>query len=111
MMHLAEFETAVRYRVPVFVAVNNDEGFGAEYHHYVDKAGVNIDIVSIPTPDLGAVGRALGGRGALVRNADELRRAAAEFVADPAPTLVDVRVARSVVSIPNRRRYRGEGDE
>jgi acetolactate synthase-1/2/3 large subunit len=111
MMHLAEFETAVRYRVPVMVNVFNDEGFGAELHHYKDKPGVDLDMIAIPSPDLGAVGRALGGRGALVRTADELRAAAREFARDPVPTLVDVRVANTVTSIPNRRRYLGEEDQ
>jgi thiamine pyrophosphate-dependent acetolactate synthase large subunit-like protein len=111
MMHLAEFETAVRYRVPVMVNVFNDEGFGAELHHYRGKSGVNLDMIAIPSPDLGAVGRALGGRGALVRTPDELRAAALEFARDPAPTLVDVRVANTVTSIPNRRRYLGEEDQ
>jgi len=111
MMHLAEFETAVRYRVPVMVNVFNDEGFGAELHHYRGKAGVNLDMIAIRSPDLGAVGRALGGRGTLVRTPDELRAAAQEFARDPAPTLVDVRVANTVTSIPNRRRYLGEEDQ
>jgi acetolactate synthase-1/2/3 large subunit len=110
MMHLAEFETAVRYGVPVMVNIFNDEGFGAEYHHYNGKADVNIEMVAIPSPDLGAVGVALGGRGALVRSADELERVAREFAANPAPTLVDVRVAK-IPSIPNRRRYLGEEDQ
>jgi thiamine pyrophosphate-dependent acetolactate synthase large subunit-like protein len=111
MMHLAEFDTAVRYDLPLFVAVFNDQGYGAEYHHYMDRPDINVDILSIKSPDLGAVGVALGGRGALVRSIDELKKAAAAFVADPAPTLVDVRTARTVTSIPNRRRYRGEGDQ
>jgi len=111
LMHLAEFDTAVRYGVPIFVAVMNDQGFGAEYHHYMDRPDIDVNILSIPSPDLGAVGRALGGRGVLVSDSEGLRKAAEEFVANPAPTLVDVRTARSVTSIPNRRRYRGEGDQ
>jgi thiamine pyrophosphate-dependent acetolactate synthase large subunit-like protein len=110
MMHLAEFETAVRYGIPVMVAVLNDEGYAAEYHHYRYN-DVNIDVTAISTPDLGSVGVALGGRGSIVRSADELERAAKEFAADPVPTLVDVRIARDVASIPNRRRYYGEEDQ
>ena len=79
MMHLAEFETAVRYNIPLLVCVFNDQGFAAEYHHYREKPDVNIDMIAIHSPDLGAVGRALGGRGALVTYTDELRAAALEF--------------------------------
>ncbi|MGH9099239.1 MAG: thiamine pyrophosphate-binding protein, partial [Acidimicrobiales bacterium] len=32
MMHLAEFETAVRYKMPLLVVVLNDQRLGAEYH-------------------------------------------------------------------------------
>jgi thiamine pyrophosphate-dependent acetolactate synthase large subunit-like protein len=110
MMHLAEFETAVRYRIPVMVAVFNDGGYAAEYHHYRYN-DVNIGVTAISTPDLGAVGVALGGRGSLVRTPAELEQAAKEFAADPVPTLVDVRIARDVASIPNRRRYYGEEDQ
>jgi acetolactate synthase-1/2/3 large subunit len=110
MMHLAEFETAVRYNVPVMVAVLNDEGYAAEYHHYRYN-DVNIDVTAISTPDLGAVGVALGGRGTIVRTAAELEAVSKEFAANPAPTLVDVRIARDVASIPNRRRYYGEEDQ
>jgi acetolactate synthase-1/2/3 large subunit len=110
MMHLAEFETAVRYRVPLLVAVFNDQGYAAEFHHYRYN-DVNIDVTAVSTPDLGAVGTAMGGRGALVRTPDELARAAREFAADPVPTMIDVRINREVASIPNRRRYYGEDDQ
>ena len=111
MMHLAEFETAVRYNIPLLVCVFNDQGFAAEYHHYRKNLGGHIDVVQIPTPDLGKVAVALGGRGALATSTDELRRAAADFVANPGPMIIDVRVSREVASIPNRRRYLGEEDQ
>jgi acetolactate synthase-1/2/3 large subunit len=107
LMHLAEFETAVRYGLPLMVVVFNDQALGAEYHRYIDK-GIDLEACRIPTPDLGGVGRALGGRGALVRSLDDLRAAAREFVADPAPTLVDMRMARNVVSVPYRRLFYGQ---
>ncbi|HLI14718.1 MAG TPA: thiamine pyrophosphate-binding protein [Acidimicrobiales bacterium] len=106
LMHLAEFETAVRYRVPLLVVVMNDEGMAAEYHSMHAK-GVDLRMTAIPTPDLGRVADAMGGRGSLCRTLDELRDALRRFVADPAPSLVDVRIARNVPSIPNRRRFYG----
>jgi acetolactate synthase I/II/III large subunit len=107
MMHLPEFETAVRYGMPLLVVVMNDQLLGAEYHKAVAK-GLNADLARVTTPDLGAVGRALGGRGSLVRDLDGLRAAAAEFVADPAPTIVDVRISEKVISIPYRRLHFGQ---
>jgi thiamine pyrophosphate-dependent acetolactate synthase large subunit-like protein len=107
MMHLPEFETAVRYGLPILVVLFNDQLLGAEYHKAVAK-GLNADLARITTPDLGAVGRALGGRGTLVKDLDTLRTAIDEYVADPAPTIIDARISTSVISIPYRRLHFGQ---
>lgn len=107
MMHLPEFETAVRYGLPILVVLFNDQLLGAEYHKAVAK-GLNADLARITTPDLGAVGRALGGHGTLVTELDTLRTAIDEYVADPKPTILDVRISTSVISIPYRRLHFGQ---
>jgi thiamine pyrophosphate-dependent acetolactate synthase large subunit-like protein len=107
MMHLPEFETAVRYGLPLLVVILNDQLLGAEYHKSVVK-GLNADLARVTTPDLGAVGRALGGRGSLARTLDELRAAIDEYVADPAPTIIDARISTTVISIPYRRLHFGQ---
>lgn len=106
MMHLPEFETAVRHRIPICVVILNDQLLGAEYHKAKVK-GLNADLARVPTPDLGAVGVALGGRGALVRDLESLRAAAEAYLADPFPTIIDVRISTSVISIPYRRLHFG----
>ncbi len=107
MMHLAEFETAVRYDVPLLVLVMNDQALGAEYHKAL-ATDLDVGLTTIPTPDLGAVGRSLGGRGATVRSLDDLADALRSFVDQPGPMLVDVRTSRQVLSIPYRRLWFGE---
>ncbi|HEY3867631.1 MAG TPA: thiamine pyrophosphate-binding protein [Actinocrinis sp.] len=107
MMHLPEFETAVRYGLPILVVLFNDQLLGAEYHKAVAK-GLNADLARITTPDMGAVGRALGGRGTLVTDLDRLRSAIDEYIADPAPTIIDARISTSVISIPYRRLHFGQ---
>jgi acetolactate synthase I/II/III large subunit len=107
MMHLAEFETAVRYELPLLVVVMNDEALGAEFHKSV-AVGLDGDLTLIRTPDLGSVGVSLGGRGHLVCDLGELAAAAKEFADDPVPTLLDVRISRRVLSIPYRRTFYGE---
>ena len=104
MMHLGEFETAVRYQLPLLVIVMNNEGFGAEYHSLLN-ANRNAELARVPTPDLGAVAVALGGNGKLVRTIDDLRGAIAEFVDSPGPYVADVRISPSVQGIPMRRRF------
>ena len=106
-MHLSEFETACRYGLPVLVVVMNDQGLGAEYHKAKAK-GLDPELAVIPTPELGTVGQALGGGGATVRTTDELRAALAEYVRNPRPTIIDVRITRDVLSVPYRRIQYGD---
>ena len=109
MMHLAEFETAVRYDMPLLVVVMNNEALGAEYYKLdVKKMDVNTSV--IPCPDLGKVAVAMGGKGAMARSLDDLAKAAKEFAANPAPTIIDLRISRTVMSIPYRRVHYGRDD-
>jgi thiamine pyrophosphate-dependent acetolactate synthase large subunit-like protein len=107
IMHLSEFETACRYDVPLLVVVMNDQGLGAEYHKARAK-GLDPELATISTPELGAVAEALGGGGATVRTAQELREALAEYVRLPRPFVIDVRITREVLSTPYRRIQYGE---
>jgi len=107
IMHLAEFDTACRYGWPVLVVVMNDEALGAEYHK-ADAHGLRPELAAVPSPDLGAAAVALGGRGAQIHTIAELEAAVASFIESPAPTVLDVRITREVLSIPYRRLWRAE---
>ncbi|WP_216894362.1 thiamine pyrophosphate-binding protein [Nocardia alni] len=107
IMHLAEFDTACRYRWPVLILVMNDEALGAEYHKS-EAHGLRRDLSAIRSPDLGAVATAMGGHGATVRTIAALEAAVGDFVADPEPTVVDIRITRAVMSVPFRRLWCGE---
>jgi thiamine pyrophosphate-dependent acetolactate synthase large subunit-like protein len=102
LMYLSEFETAVRYGLPLLVAVINDQALGSEYHKMESK-GLDRALALIPTPDLGAVATAMGGAGSRITSLDELRVAVARFVSDPTPTVLDIRSSRQVLSVPYRR--------
>ena len=56
------------------------------------------------------MGRAFGGRGRLVRSVDELRSATRKFLENPAPTMLDVRISRSVITLPYRRIHYGQDE-
>jgi len=107
IMHLAEFETAVRYDMPLLAVVLNDQALGSEYHK-MRAHEMKYELAAIPTPDLGAVATAFGGRGRLARTIDEVRAAAKEWVANPGPMILDARISRNVVTIPYRRIHYGE---
>src|SRR5262249_17393540 len=108
-MHLADFETAARADLPMLVAIMNNQAFGGEYQK-MRSLDMNAELSAYSTPDLGAIARDMGGRGALVRNDQELRAAVKEWVANPRPMMIDVRTSRSVLNIPWRRTH-GAKDE
>ncbi len=109
MMHLAEFETAVRYDMPLLVVVMNNEALGAEYYK-LDAHKMETRGSQITTPDLGKVGVAFGGRGKKATSMDELTSAVKEFVAKPGPMMVDLRISKSVPSVPYRRIHYGRDE-
>lgn len=109
LMHLGEFETAVRYGMPLLIVVMNNEALGPEYYSLANKQR-DPSRALVSTPDLGQVAVSLGGRGALVRSLDELRAALQSWLAAPGPMMIDLRVSRTVVPIPYRRTYFGADD-
>jgi len=109
MMHLAEFETAVRYNMPLLVMVMNNEALGAEYYK-LDAHKMDVTGSMITTPDLSKVGIAMGGRGRKATTIDEMTSAVKEFVAKPGPMMVDLRISRAVPSVPYRRIHYGRDE-
>ncbi len=109
MMHLAEFETMVRYGMPLLIVVMNNQALGSEYYK-LDVHKMKAELATISTPDLGAVATAMGGRGRLARSVEDVRAAVAEWVARPGPMMIDVRISRSVVTLPYRRIHYGKDE-
>jgi len=109
MMHLAEFETMVRYKMPLLIVVLNNEALGSEYYK-LDAHKMKKELSMISTPDLGGVAKAFGGKGKLARTVDEVRSAAQEWVAKPGPMIIDARIERAVVTLPYRRIHYGRDE-
>jgi thiamine pyrophosphate-dependent acetolactate synthase large subunit-like protein len=107
LMHIGELDTAVRLGLKMLVVVFNDQALGAEYQKFISK-DMNASASTIPTPDLGVIGRAFGGRGRLATTLDEVKSGVDEFLAGDGPMVLDIRVSRSVVSVPYRRVWFGE---
>jgi thiamine pyrophosphate-dependent acetolactate synthase large subunit-like protein len=106
MMHLAEFETVVRYNLPLLVVVMNNECLGAEYYK-LDAKSMDVNTAVITCPDLGAFAVSMGARGKLARSNEELREAVKAWVASPGPMIIDLRISRTVPSVPYRRIHYG----
>jgi thiamine pyrophosphate-dependent acetolactate synthase large subunit-like protein len=65
---------------------------------------------AIPSPDLGAIARAYGARGALCRTVEEVRKGVQEWVAKPGPMIIDSRISRAVINLPMRRTLYGKDE-
>jgi len=109
MMHVAEFETMVRYKIPLMVVCLNNQSLGSEYYK-LDAHKMKKELSVVETPDLGAVGRAFGGRGKLVQSVEDLKSATQEFLSNPGPMMLDVRLDRSVITLPYRRIHYGRDE-
>jgi thiamine pyrophosphate-dependent acetolactate synthase large subunit-like protein len=102
LMHFSDFDTIVREKMPILIVVLNDEALGAEYQK-MRAHKMQAALSAVQSPDIGAIARAFGGKGVLARTADEVRKAATEWVAKPEPMVIDARISRNVISLPYRR--------
>lgn len=92
LMGAAELDTVRRLGLPMVVVVYNDEGYGAEVHHF-GPDGFPLDTVTFPPTDIAALARGYGFEAVTVRTGADLK-AVADWVAGPrsAPLLVDAKV-------------------
>ncbi|MFE9926453.1 thiamine pyrophosphate-binding protein [Streptomyces sp. NPDC005774] len=91
MMHLSEFTTAVRQRLPLVVVVLNDGAYGAE-HYKLRHHGYDPAYSAFAWPDLAGLATAMDARALTVRKAEELD-AVGDLLPDlDGPLLVDVRL-------------------
>jgi thiamine pyrophosphate-dependent acetolactate synthase large subunit-like protein len=94
LMGISELETAVRLGLGLLVVVYNDDGYGAEVHHF-GPDGHRLDHVRFPETDIAAIGRGFGCAGITVRTPDDLAPVAG-WLSGPRdrPLVVDAKVTR-----------------
>jgi acetolactate synthase-1/2/3 large subunit len=93
--HVAELETAARWRVPVTVVVNNNRSLNQEIGPYTDAYGGQLtgrhhELWHFSDVDLAAMAETMGVRGITVAKAAQFAGAMAEAVAHPGPVLINV---------------------
>jgi len=96
MMGLTELDTAVRNNIPILVIVIDDGAYGAELH-LLRRAGLPIELAMFDNPDIARVASALGWDTRFASTAADLTHALRSITSFKRPTLVHVRVNRSVV--------------
>lgn len=94
LMGAADLDTVRRLGLPMVVVVYNDDGYGAEVHHF-GPDGHPLDTVEFPPTDIAAVARGYGFEAVTVRTRTDLK-AVEDWIAGPrsAPLLIDAKVVR-----------------
>ena len=95
---LAEFSTAVRYRLPVTVVVVNN-GYLAMEKDRMQMADMAYEVTSLTNPDFAKFAEICGGVGYRVEDSDELDRVLEEAVQCGEPVVVDVHTAAPVFQV------------
>ncbi|WP_182908015.1 thiamine pyrophosphate-binding protein [Microbispora sp. H13382] len=92
LMGVAELETVVRLGLPMVVVVYDDDGYGAEVHHF-GPGGFPLGTVTFPPADIAAIARGFGFEAVTVRGEEDLS-GVAEWLKGPRdkPLLVHAKV-------------------
>ena len=105
-MSLGELETAARLRLPLLLLVYNDDAYGAEVHHFADRAE-GLELVRFPETDIAAIGRAVGADGVTVRGLPDLKAVESWLARRDRPLVVDAKVTPTVVGAWLEEAFRG----
>ncbi|MCA1510472.1 thiamine pyrophosphate-dependent enzyme [Bradyrhizobium sp. NBAIM01] len=90
--HLADIETAVRYKLPVVIIAMNNSALAFEYHEqkYRWNGNVVAGVNDFGRVDFAAAGIALGARGGRVTGRDKFAAALAIAMKASDPFVIDV---------------------
>jgi acetolactate synthase I/II/III large subunit len=91
LMGIADFHTAVRYRLPLTVIVLNDHGFGQERHN-LHRAGGPAGYADHASPDLTAFARSMGAHGYRITSPQEIPVLKEALDHEQGVVLVDVHI-------------------
>jgi thiamine pyrophosphate-dependent acetolactate synthase large subunit-like protein len=111
LMNPQELQSAVRFGADLLVIVLNNAAYGSEFHK-LGIAGLDPAAGAFDRPaDLVAVARALGADARRVGTMDELHAGLAAFAASGGVRVLDIGIARSVMSEAYQRMHLAPADE
>ena len=98
LCNIAEFETAVREKIPVVLVVFNDQGLGNERAFQQVHYGGRLFAVDYQNPDFCALARAFGAHGERVCKSGEHKGALQRAFASGKPALVEVCIDQNTLA-------------
>lgn len=91
--HISEFDTAVRYGLPLLAVIGNDARWNAEYQIQMRDYGPDRLIgCELQATDYGAVARAFGGHGERITQATQMNSALEQARSSGLPALLNVMI-------------------
>ena len=102
MQNIQELDTAARLGIKLLYVILDDDAYGMEYHK-LRAAGLDRNLSLVRSPDFVTVARGFGCRGRMATTLDEIASGIKEFLAGDGPMVLDVKISRNVVGIPQRR--------
>ncbi|MFC4030119.1 thiamine pyrophosphate-binding protein [Streptomyces polygonati] len=91
MMNVADFQTAVRHKLPLTVVVFNDNAVGQEKHDLIHKK-LNPSYADTPQADFAQLAAGFGAKGFTVRTPDDFGEIDKALAVEKGPVVIDVRI-------------------
>jgi len=98
MCNFAEFETAIREKIPVVLVVFNDQGLGNERAFQQVHYGGRLFAGDYQNPDFSALARAFGAHGEQVRKPQDLKAALNRAFESGKPALIEVIIDQNTLA-------------
>ena len=95
MMNVADFHTAVRFRLPLTVFVFNDNAVGQERHDLIHKK-MPPCYAELQQPDFEKLAAGFGAKGFVVSRPDDLGEINKALTVEDGPVIVNIKINRDV---------------
>jgi acetolactate synthase-1/2/3 large subunit len=98
MMTMQEFETAVRYGIPIIAVVVNNNMFGTIRAHQEKKFPNRVVGTKLTNPNYAELAKNFGGHGERVESNEEIQGAIERAISAKKPALIEVMTDPSILS-------------
>jgi len=98
MMTVQEFETAVRYNIPIISLVMNNNKYGTIRAHQENKFPERVIGTNLTNPNFAELARNFGGYGIKVDNNEQFLYALSEAMNNDKPTIIEIAINPEILS-------------
>lgn len=103
MMTMQEFETAVRYQIPIIAIVVNNNIYGTIRTHQENKFPDRVVGTDLSNPNYAELAKNFGGHGERVERSEDFKAALERAMKSNKPALIEVRTDPKILSANHQR--------